>query len=150
MEIQPMSVRVRLWSDHFRIFVSPLVIFLPSALVILHHMMVNYNLIKGGSRGGAHPAPPPLKLEKIRYFGVKSWIFTRNTPKMFAPPSAIGKHMIYWRKIVIFHTKYPTTFHASLRWAQFFKCAPPLDWIPGSAPVNNKRISCQIMSCTGL
>jgi hypothetical protein len=33
---------------------------------------------------------PPLKLEKIRFFGVKSWFLTRNTPKMFAPPSAIG------------------------------------------------------------
>ena len=28
-----------------------------------------------------------LKFEKIWYFGVKSWFFTRNTPKMFAPPS---------------------------------------------------------------
>ena len=41
------------------------------------------------SGGGAHPAhaPPPLKLEK---------------------------NMIFWRKIVIFHTKYPKNFHASL------------------------------------
>jgi hypothetical protein len=31
---------------------------------------------------------PPLKLEKIRFFGVKSRFFTRNTPKNFAPPSA--------------------------------------------------------------
>jgi hypothetical protein len=31
---------------------------------------------------------PPLKLEKIWFFGVKSWFFTRNTPKIFAPPSA--------------------------------------------------------------
>ena len=30
----------------------------------------------------------PLKLEKILFFGVKSWFFTRNTPKMFAPFSA--------------------------------------------------------------
>ena len=34
---------------------------------------------------------------------------TRN-----APPK-IGRNMIFWRKIVIFHTKYPN----------FFKCAPP-------------------------
>jgi hypothetical protein len=33
-------------------------------------------------------APPPLKLKKIRFFGVKSWFFTRNTPKIFAPPFA--------------------------------------------------------------
>ena len=25
--------------------------------------------------------------KKIWFFGVKSWFFTRNTPKMFAPPS---------------------------------------------------------------
>ena len=36
----------------------------------------------------ANPPPPPLKLEKIRFFGVKSWFFTRNTPKKFASPSA--------------------------------------------------------------
>ena len=29
-----------------------------------------------------------LKLEKIWFFGVKSWFFTRNTPTIFAPPSA--------------------------------------------------------------
>ena len=28
----------------------------------------------------------PLKLEKIWFFGVKSWFFTRNTRKIFAPP----------------------------------------------------------------
>ena len=31
------------------------------------------------------------RLEKIWFFGVKSWFFTRNTPKMFPPPSTIGK-----------------------------------------------------------
>jgi hypothetical protein len=30
-----------------------------------------------------------------------------------APPK-IGKNMIFWRKIVIFHTKYPNNFRASL------------------------------------
>jgi hypothetical protein len=33
--------------------------------------------------------------------------------------------MIFWRKIVIFHTKYPKHFRASLRSAQFFKFRPP-------------------------
>jgi hypothetical protein len=37
-------------------------------------------------------------LEKIWFFGVKSWFFTRNTPKIFAPPSTRRN---------------------------FFKCAPP-------------------------
>jgi hypothetical protein len=61
---------------------------------------------RGGSRGGCTRCAPPLKLEKIWFFGVKSWFFTRNTPKMFAPPSAR---------------------------CNFFKCAP-LTWNPGSAP----------------
>jgi hypothetical protein len=30
-------------------------------------------------------------------------------------PPEIGKNMIFWRKIVIFHTKYPNNFRASLR-----------------------------------
>ena len=34
-------------------------------------------------------------------------------------PTKIGKNMI-WRKIVIFHTKYPKNFRVSLRSAQFF------------------------------
>ena len=45
-------------------------------------------------------------MEKIWSFGVKSWFFTRNTPKIVAPPSAR---------------------------CNFFKCAP-LTWHPGSAP----------------
>jgi hypothetical protein len=47
--------------------------------------------IQGG--GGAHPARAPPK---------------------------IGKNMIFWRKIVIFHTKYPKIFRASLRnWKEY-------------------------------
>ena len=44
---------------------------------------------------------------------------------MFAPSSAIGKNMIFWRKIVIIHPKYPNIFRASLRSSQFFLSAPP-------------------------
>ena len=51
--------------------------------------------------------PPPLKLEKIEFFGVKSWFFTQNTPQIFAPPSTRRN---------------------------FFKRPPPT-WNPGSAPV---------------
>jgi hypothetical protein len=36
------------------------------------------------------------------------------------PPLKLEKNMIFWRKIVIFHTKYPKHFRASLRSAQFF------------------------------
>jgi hypothetical protein len=53
------------------------------------NMDIHCTLYFSNIPGGAHPArAPPLKLEKIRFFGVKSWFFTRNTPKMFAPPSA--------------------------------------------------------------
>jgi hypothetical protein len=39
-------------------------------------------IYRGGSRGeGAQPARARLKMEKIWFFGVKSWFFTRNTPK---------------------------------------------------------------------
>jgi hypothetical protein len=52
----------------------------------------------GGGGGGAHPARAPPKIEK---------------------------NMIFWRKIVISHTKYPKNVRASLRSAQFFLSAPP-------------------------
>ena len=42
-----------------------------------------------------------------------------------ALPPKIGKDMIFLRKMVIFHTKYPKHFRASLRSAQFFKVRPP-------------------------
>ena len=62
--------------------------------------------IQGGGGGGA---PAPLKLAKI-------WFF--------------------WRKIVIFHMKYPKNFAPPSARRNFFKCAPPpLTWNPGSAPV---------------
>ena len=60
---------------------------------------------RGGSREGGGGGRP-LKLDKIWFFGVKSWFFTRNTPKFVAPPSARRN---------------------------YFKCAP-LAWNPGSAP----------------
>ena len=60
--------------------------------------------IQGG--GGRTRRAPSLKLEKIWFFGVKSWFFTRNTPKIFVILSARRN---------------------------FFKCTP-LTWNPGSAP----------------
>jgi hypothetical protein len=36
------------------------------------------------------------------------------------PPPKIGKNMIFWCKIVIFHTKYSKNFRASLRnWKKY-------------------------------
>ena len=48
---------------------------------------------RGGS-SGAPPAPPPLppKIGKNMIFCVKSLFFTRNAPKIFAPPSARKKY----------------------------------------------------------
>ena len=36
------------------------------------------------------------------------------------PPLKLEKNKIFWRKIVIFHTKYPNKFRASLRSVQVF------------------------------
>jgi hypothetical protein len=37
-----------------------------------------------------------------------------------APPLKLEKNMIFWRKIVIFHTKYPNNFRASLgNWKKY-------------------------------
>ena len=41
-----------------------------------------------------------------------------------APPPKIGKIMICWRKIVIFHTKYPKKFAPPSARRNFFKCDP--------------------------
>jgi hypothetical protein len=75
-------------------------------IYILYGCHLLLDVCRGGSRGGVHPTHAPLKLEKIWFFGVKSWFFTRNTPTIFAPPSARRN---------------------------FFKCAP-LTWNLGSAP----------------
>jgi hypothetical protein len=57
------------------------------------YQMISYFTGADPGGGGAHPARAPPK---------------------------IGKNMIFWRKIVIFHTKYPNNFRASLHSAQFF------------------------------
>ena len=80
-------------------------------------------ICRGESRGGASGARPP-KIGKNMIFWRKIVIFHTKYPKIFAPPSAIGKNMIFWRKIIIFHTKYPKNVHASLRSAQFYKVHP--------------------------
>jgi hypothetical protein len=76
--------------------------------IVLSWLPLRFSLtfiLQGRIQGGVAPPPrpppplpPPIKLEKIWFFGVKSWFFTRNTPKISTPPSA--------RQII-------------------FKCAPP-------------------------
>jgi hypothetical protein len=48
---------------------------------------------------------------------IRIWISYHDIPPNI---TMIGKNKIFWRKIVIFHTKYPKNFRASLRSAQFF------------------------------
>ena len=70
--------------------------------ILLYKSLVIVGIFQGRIQGGGgwmHPARPP--------------------------PPKIGKNLIFWRKIVIFHTKYPKNV---------FKCAP-LTWNPRSAPV---------------
>ena len=76
-------------------------------------MCIIYNSGADPGGGDAPCARPPPKIgKKIWFFGVKSWFFRRNTPKIFAPPSARRN---------------------------FFKCAPyleildpPLGWVFGA------------------
>jgi hypothetical protein len=104
-------------------------------------------------------------LEKIWFFSVKSWFFTRNTPKFFAPPSA---RRIFFKCVPpsltwncgprktdntmskrhttieqhVSHSGLPDWVHVWKFFAPpsarriFFKCVPPsLTWNRGSAPV---------------
>jgi hypothetical protein len=67
-----------------------------------------------------YPARAPPKIGKNMIFWRKIMIFHTKYPKNFhASLSAIGKNKIFWRKIVIFHTKYPKDFRAAQR--NFFK-----------------------------
>jgi hypothetical protein len=64
----------------------------PVIIAISYSSMVRIKQYTGADPGGALPARAPPK---------------------------IGKNMIFWRKIVIFHTKYPQNFRASLRSEDF-------------------------------
>jgi hypothetical protein len=59
----------------------------------------------------------------VELFGIEEhnqgWIQGGGAHPARAPPK-IEKNMIFWHKIVIFQTKYPKKFRASLRSAQFF------------------------------
>ena len=75
---------------------------------------------RGESRGVAYPAHAPPKIGKNMIFWRKIVIFHTKYPKNLRVSLAIGKNMIFWRKIMIFHTKYSKNVRASLRSAQFF------------------------------
>ena len=99
-----------------------------------------------GWGGGAPDAPPPLKLEKIWFFGVKLWFFTRNTPTIFAPPSQLEKIRFFVVKSWFFTRNTPKFFACR----DFFKCAPPnlKSWIhPWSVPNESysRNASCALI-----
>ena len=79
---------------------------------------VEYVGLQGRIQGGGG-APPPLKLEKIWFFWRKIVIFHTKYPKNVRASFRNWKNNIFWRRIVIFHTKYHKHFRASLRSAQF-------------------------------
>ena len=76
---------------------------------------------------------------RLLVFQLYSWLFCKQGriqgggAHPARPPHKIGKNMICWRKIVIFHTKYPKNFRAPSARRNFLS-APPLTWNPGSAP----------------
>jgi hypothetical protein len=70
---------------------------------------------------GAHPARAPPQIEKKKIFWRKIVIFHTKYPKNFrASLRNWRKKFFFWRKIVIFHMKYSNNDRSSLRSAQFF------------------------------
>ena len=69
--------------------------------------------IQGGRtrRAPPPPPPPPLKLEKIWFFGVKSWFFTRNTPKISHLPPQLEKIWFFGVKSWFFTRNTPKISH---------------------------------------
>ena len=76
----------------------------------------------------------PVSAVSIKYYKIGICCFLANHAVLrcksknglASNQDKIGKNMIFWRKIVIFHTKYTNNFRASLRSAQFFMCASPI------------------------
>jgi hypothetical protein len=53
-------------------------------------------------------------------FRVAAWADPGGGAHPARAPPKIGKNLIFWRKIVIFHTIYPQNFRASLRnWEKY-------------------------------
>ena len=93
----------------------------------IYHTLSIHNY-RGGFRGGGRTRrAPPLKLVKIWFFfGVKSWFFTWNSPKISRAPPKIGKNMIFFGvKSWFFTWNTPKIFAPPSALRNFFKCAPP-------------------------
>ena len=59
------------------------------------------------------------------FFGVKSWFFTWNTPKISCAPPNIGKIWFFGVKSWFFTRNTPKIFAPPFSRRNFFKCAPP-------------------------
>ena len=98
---------------------------------------IDKTLHAGRIQGGGAPGsrPPPKIGKKYDFFGLKSWIFTWNTPKISCVPPNIGKIWFFGVKSWFFTRNTPKIFAPPSARRNFFKCAPPpLTWNPGSAP----------------
>ena len=88
--------------------------------------------LKGRIQGGRTRRAPPLKLVKIWFFWRKIVIFHMKYPKNFARPPKIGKIWFFGVKSWFFTGNTPTIFAPPSARRNFFKCAPPLSlksWI---------------------
>ena len=75
------------------------------------------------TRGGSRGGGP--KIEKNMIFWRKIVIFHTKYPNNFRASLRNWKNMIFWRKIVIFHTKYPQNFSRLPPLGAIFLSAPP-------------------------
>jgi hypothetical protein len=91
------------------------------------HELINIKLQNNNIRSQETAVLPRVRttrygLKSFRYNAAQIWNElpnhcrreTRGGSRGGAPPK-IEKNMIFWRKIVIFHTNYPKNFRASLR-----------------------------------
>ena len=85
---------------------------------------ISLGIIRGGSRGGRTRRASPLKLEKIIFFGVKSWFFTRNTQKISHLPPQLEKIWFFGVKSWFSTRNIPKIFAPPSARRIFFKCAP--------------------------
>ena len=94
---------------------------------ILKKIFRNLNFCTEGiysTRRESSPCPKTAAYVMISVSTSVQWELTRGGTHPARAPPKIGINNKKWRKIVIFHTKYPKKFRAYLRSAQFFKCAP--------------------------
>jgi hypothetical protein len=75
-----------------------LCVFMPLSTILQLNRTSPNTQYRGGSSGGRTRRAPPPKIGKNKIFWRKIVIFHTKYPKNFAPPSAIEKNMIFWRE----------------------------------------------------